>query len=208
MTTPAAPPPPSALLLPHKKSVPIVDHTQYKWDQQHGHIKYCEIINYERAGLRGEHHCVMCGLIKGTQCDIPNQNKDVCKVCDCAYWRILDGNIIVKFCKGLALDYFLYFSSSPFLTPIVSLLLSLSSQAARNSRCCRSSRTSQRPLNAPNAVRGESTIYQTVSFLTAFVRGRQNYYSRKQTTESGGSKKKNSTKVVVAPPSSSPSCRR
>jgi hypothetical protein len=131
MTTSAPPPPSSALppppssahLLPHKKSVPIADHTQYKWQQQNGQIKYCEIINYERAGLRGEHHCVMCGLIKGTQCEIPNQNKDVCKVCDCSYWRILDGNMIVKFCKG---SLFPFISLPHFYTLPLSLSLSLS----------------------------------------------------------------------------------
>lgn len=82
------------------KSILIDDYTGYKWEEQRTVIRYQDIINFERAGVRGEHHCVMCGLIKGKQCEIPNQNKDVCKKCDCSYWKILDGDYIVKFCKG------------------------------------------------------------------------------------------------------------
>jgi hypothetical protein len=91
-------------MLSFKKSVPIEDHTRYNWAEQRNPIKYNDIINFERAGIRGEHHCVMCGLVGGKQCEIPNQNKDVCKRCDCSYWKILEGEIIVKFCKGNRTD--------------------------------------------------------------------------------------------------------
>ena len=83
------------------RSVKVADYTQCNWQNQSGVVvKYCDVINFERAGARGEHHCVMCGRIKGAECEIPNQNKDVCKSCDSAYWRFLREDIIIKFCKG------------------------------------------------------------------------------------------------------------
>mmetsp|Transcript_9524 Transcript_9524/g.14329 ORF Transcript_9524/g.14329 Transcript_9524/m.14329 type:complete len:610 (+) Transcript_9524:49-1878(+) len=84
-----------------RRSNKVSDYKVFDWEiRPTESVKYSEIINYERAGARGEHHCVMCGLIKGSQCEIPNQNKDVCKTCDSAYWCLENSNIIVKFCKG------------------------------------------------------------------------------------------------------------
>ena len=77
------------------RSVKVTEYTEFNWQNQPP-----DIINFERSGTRGEHHCVMCGRIKGTECEIPNQNKDVCKSCDSAYWRLLRDDAIIKFCKG------------------------------------------------------------------------------------------------------------
>lgn len=63
-------------------------------------IKYDDIVNFERSPVRSAHRCVMCGLINGKDCFIPNQNKDVCKVCDSAFWRVIENHVVVKFCKG------------------------------------------------------------------------------------------------------------
>ena len=38
--------------------------------------------------------------MKGSKCEIPSQNKDVCKVCDSSFWLHQKLNVILKFCKG------------------------------------------------------------------------------------------------------------
>jgi hypothetical protein len=82
------------------KSVKISDYKDFDWETRPSEtIKFIDIINFERAGARGDQHCVMCGRIKGVECEIPNQNKDVCKLCDSAFWRLSNG-VIAKFCKG------------------------------------------------------------------------------------------------------------
>ena len=63
-------------------------------------VAYEEIINYSRSSVRSHHHCVMCGALKDEECIIPNQNKDVCKVCDSSFWYQKKLKVIVKFCKG------------------------------------------------------------------------------------------------------------
>jgi hypothetical protein len=86
------------------RSVRVAEYSEFNWKEQSTDVvKYSEIINFERAGTRGEHHCVMCGRVRGVECEIPNQNKDVCKTCDSAYWRLLRDDVIVKFCKGILL---------------------------------------------------------------------------------------------------------
>jgi hypothetical protein len=74
--------------------------SKYNWTID-GTIAYNDILNYERAGKKQPRHCVMCGLMEdGENCTIPNQNKDVCRVCDSTYWFLEEVNVIVKFCKG------------------------------------------------------------------------------------------------------------
>ena len=86
------------------KSTKIIDYRAFNWSiGSKESIKYPEIINYERragSGAKGDHHCVMCGTLKGPNCIIPNQNKDVCKTCDSSYWLLNELNVLVKFCKG------------------------------------------------------------------------------------------------------------
>lgn len=84
------------------KSTKIVDYRSFNWSVgDKDCIKYPEIINFERrAGAKGEHRCVMCGNMKGPDCVIPNQNKDVCKTCDSSFWLLNEQNVLVKFCKG------------------------------------------------------------------------------------------------------------
>lgn len=134
-----------------KKSVLVEDYSQYHWLEQHGNVKYHDIINYERAGVKGEHHCVMCGLIKGLQCEIPNQNKDVCKICDCSYWRILNGNIIVKFCKGkLIISSYYYFLIIFYFL----LIFYISLKVAKNFQCYLNLKINLKLQNVQNVVKG------------------------------------------------------
>lgn len=63
-------------------------------------LRHDNLINYPRCLARGQPYCVMCGKIKGLECEIPNQNKDVCKTCDSVVWKVEKLNIVVKFCKG------------------------------------------------------------------------------------------------------------
>ena len=72
----------------------------YNWTISGG-ITYNDVINYDRVGKKQRRHCVMCGLIEdGHKCKIPNQNKDVCRICDSTYWLLDEKNVLVKFCKG------------------------------------------------------------------------------------------------------------
>jgi hypothetical protein len=74
--------------------------TRYNWTITGG-VTYNDVINYERAGKKQVRHCVMCGIVEdGKNCKIPNQNKDVCRVCDSTYWFLNEMNVLVKFCKG------------------------------------------------------------------------------------------------------------
>lgn len=82
------------------RSTPIQDITPFQNRTTDVLLNYADVINYERNSQRGLHHCVMCGRIKGNGCEIPNQNKDVCKSCDSIYWKVITLNAIVKFCKG------------------------------------------------------------------------------------------------------------
>lgn len=67
-------------------------------------LPHYELINYPKSSLKSHQvHCVMCGLHKG-ECEIPSQNKDICKKCDSAFWLNLSTNLIIKFCKGIYLS--------------------------------------------------------------------------------------------------------
>lgn len=72
----------------------------YNWTIAGG-VTFNDVINYERVGKKQARHCVMCGLLEdGHACKIPNQNKDVCRICDSTYWFLNQKNVLVKFCKG------------------------------------------------------------------------------------------------------------
>lgn len=74
--------------------------TNYNWTIAGG-VTYTDVINYDRVGKKQSRHCVMCGLMEdGHKCKIPNQNKDVCRICDSTYWFLNGKNVLVKFCKG------------------------------------------------------------------------------------------------------------
>jgi hypothetical protein len=84
------------------KSTKIDDgtHESYNWTIADG-VTYNDVINFERSGKKQTRHCVMCGVIEeGRNSKIPNQNKDVCRVCDSTYWFLDEKNVLVKFCKG------------------------------------------------------------------------------------------------------------
>ena len=88
----------------HNNSIKIDDEQMLYHYQNIGYhdvmIRYHDIINYERKGGNPIlHNCVMCGYDENSVI-IPNQNKDVCKSCDIAYWFNIRLNIIFKFCKG------------------------------------------------------------------------------------------------------------
>mmetsp|Transcript_16651 Transcript_16651/g.31204 ORF Transcript_16651/g.31204 Transcript_16651/m.31204 type:complete len:276 (-) Transcript_16651:2800-3627(-) len=75
-------------------------HASYNWTIAGG-VTYNDVINYERSGKKQTRHCVMCGDIEdGRNSKIPNQNKDVCRVCDSTYWFLDKKKVLVKFCKG------------------------------------------------------------------------------------------------------------
>jgi hypothetical protein len=65
-------------------------------------IRHDSLINYSRSMCREQLYCVMCGCPHGQGCEIPNQNKDVCKTCDSLVWKVERLNVVVKFCKGLS----------------------------------------------------------------------------------------------------------
>ena len=86
-----------------KNSLKIEDYSNLNWslgvddcdrDNFSAFLKYSEIINFSRSYK--SHHCVMCGLVG----NIPAQNKDVCKMCDTAFWFFSKLNLVIKFCKG------------------------------------------------------------------------------------------------------------
>ena len=68
-------------------------------------VAYEDIINFSRSSIRSHHHCVMCGALKDQECIIPNQNKDVCKVCDSSFWYQKRLRVVVKFCKGKHFEF-------------------------------------------------------------------------------------------------------
>ena len=63
-------------------------------------ICHDSIVNYCRSSCRDELYCVMCGLRNKKECEIPNQNKDICNLCDSLFWKVIKLNEVVKFCKG------------------------------------------------------------------------------------------------------------
>jgi hypothetical protein len=64
-------------------------------------IDHDAIVNFKKSPVKGVRHCVMCGKAHGQLCEIPTQNKDVCKVCDSSMWFLKDIQTVVKFCKGI-----------------------------------------------------------------------------------------------------------
>jgi hypothetical protein len=63
-------------------------------------ICYHDVINYSRSCVKGQRSCVMCGRLDSKECNIPGQNKDVCKVCDSLIWFSESQRLSFKFCKG------------------------------------------------------------------------------------------------------------
>ncbi|CAN0035676.1 unnamed protein product, partial [Phaeothamnion confervicola] len=62
---------------------------------------YDAVINYRRSRDKGALRCVMCGARpRRGVCEIPRQNKDVCKDCDRVTWRHASTGVIFKWCKG------------------------------------------------------------------------------------------------------------
>jgi hypothetical protein len=92
-------------LLPQESSnnsTNINDWKEYLANEcHHDLIRHDNLINYSRSLCREQLYCVMCGRSKGTNCEIPNQNKDVCKTCDSLIWKVEKLNVVVKFCKGI-----------------------------------------------------------------------------------------------------------
>ena len=92
---------PTSKMINLARSSKVNDYKDFNWKiNEKETIKYLDIINFERAASKSDHHCVMCGNPKGPNCVIPNQNKDVCKVCDSSFWLLHALNVLIKFCKG------------------------------------------------------------------------------------------------------------
>lgn len=107
-------------LTPKSRLLVGTEYTEFSWhappavaQASHLHLYHRDVMNYGRipdAYQSGScikaipSQCIMCG-----RCDvlIPCQNKNICKLCDSAFWLHLSLQKVFKFCKGCKNFFFL-----------------------------------------------------------------------------------------------------